>query len=108
MTEANRLNLRKTLHVAGENRIYDVARYTGIDRTYLYRIRIFIEHEHLSPKEYLMRHHLRTATEMLCTTDYSITEIALSCGFRDGSAFSGYFREQVGMTPRGGGGTAGE
>ena len=59
-----------------------------------------MEHEHLSPKEYLMRHRLRTATEMLCTTDYSITEIALSCGFRDGSAFSGYFREQVGMTPR--------
>ena len=79
-------------------RISDTARYTGIDRTYLYRI--FMEHEHLSPKEYLMRHRLRTATEMLCTTDYSITEIALSCGFRDGSAFSGYFRNQVGMTPR--------
>ena len=79
-------------------RISDAARYTGIDRTYLYRI--FMEKEKLSPKQYLLNHRLRMAVEMLCTTSYSITEIALSCGFRDGSAFSGYFREQVGMTPR--------
>lgn len=68
-------------------RISDAARYTGIDRTYLYRI--FMEKEKLSPKQYLLNHRLRMAVEMLCTTSYSITEIALSCGFHDASSFSG-------------------
>lgn len=79
-------------------RISDVARYTGIDRTYLYRI--FMEKEKLSPKQYLLRHRLRIAVEMLCTTGYSITEIALSCGFSDISSFSGCFRQQFHISPR--------
>lgn len=79
-------------------KITDIARYTGIDRTYLYRI--FMEQEHLSPKQYLLRHRLRVATEILCSSDYSITEIALSCGFKDASAFSNYFRQNAGTTPR--------
>lgn len=79
-------------------RISDVARYTGIDRTYLYRI--FMEKEKLSPKQYLLRHRLRMAVEMLCTTSYSITEIALSCGFHDASSFSGCFRKEFHVSPR--------
>lgn len=79
-------------------RISDAARYTGIDRTYLYRI--FMEKEKLSPKQYLLNHRLRMAVEMLCTTSYSITEIALSCGFHDTSSFSGCFRQQFHMSPR--------
>ena len=79
-------------------RISDAARYTGIDRTYLYRI--FMEKEKLSPKQYLLNHRLRMAVEMLCTTSYSITEIALSCGFHDASSFSGCFRQQFHMSPR--------
>ena len=79
-------------------RISDAARYTGIDRTYLYRI--FMEKEKLSPKQYLLNHRLRMAVEMLCTTSYSITEIALSCGFHDASSFSSCFRQQFHMSPR--------
>ena len=79
-------------------RISDAARYTGIDRTYLYRL--FMEKEKLSPKQYLLRHRLRMAVEMLCTTSYSITEIALSCGFHDASSFSGCFRKEFHVSPR--------
>ena len=79
-------------------RISDTALYAGIDRTYLYRI--FVENEGLSPKQYLLRHRLRMAVEMLCTTGYSITEIALSCGFHDASSFSGCFRRQFHVSPR--------
>ena len=78
--------------------ISDVARYVGIDRSYLYRI--FMEKEKLSPKQYLLRHRLRMAVEMLCTTSYSITEIALSCGFHDASSFSGCFRKEFHVSPR--------
>ena len=66
-------------------RISDVARHVGIDRTYLYKI--FMEHE-------------RMAVQMLCSTDYTITEIALSCGFKDAPSFCNYFKKHIGSTPR--------
>ena len=59
-----------------------------------------MEKEKLSPKQYLLRHRLRMAVEMLCTTSYSITEIALSCGFHDASSFSGCFRKEFHVSPR--------
>lgn len=101
--EPTRLYLQKAKEYLENNyaypvRISDAARYTGIDRTYLYRI--FMEKEKLSPKQYLLNHRLRMAVEMLCTTSYSITEIALSCGFHDTSSFSGCFRQQFHMSPR--------
>lgn len=78
--------------------VSDIARHLGIDRTYLYRI--FMEHENISPKQYLLQHRLRIATEMLYSTDSTITEIALACGFKDPAAFGQYFRQAVGSTPR--------
>lgn len=59
-----------------------------------------MEKEKLSPKQYLLRHRLRMAVEMLCTTSYSITEIALSCGFHDASSFSGCFRKEFHRLPQ--------
>ena len=79
-------------------RISDVARHVGIDRTYLYKI--FMEHENTSPKQYLLWHRLRMAVQMLCSTDYTITEIALSCGFKDAPSFCNYFKKHIGSTPR--------
>ena len=52
------------------------------------------------PKQYLLRHRLRIAVEMLCTTEYSITEIAFSCGFQDASSFSSCFQKQFHVSPR--------
>ncbi|HJD36294.1 MAG TPA: AraC family transcriptional regulator [Candidatus Blautia ornithocaccae] len=79
-------------------RISDVARHVGIDRTYLYKI--FMEHGKTSPKQYLLWHRLRMAVQMLCSTDYTITEIALSCGFKDAPSFCNYFKKHIGFTPR--------
>ena len=79
-------------------RISDVARHVGIDRTYLYKI--FMEHENTSPKQYLLWHRLRMAVQMLCSTDYTITEVALSCGFKDAPSFCNYFKKHIGSTPR--------
>lgn len=78
-------------------RISDIASYIGVDRTYLYRI--FMEEEHISPKQYLMRLRLRTAASMLRSPQYTITEIAYSCGFRDAAAFCSQFRKSMGLTP---------
>ena len=55
-----------------------MAHYVGIDRSYLYRI--FMEHENTSPKQYLLKHRLQMATQLLCSSTCTITEAALSCG----------------------------
>ncbi|MEE1191444.1 MAG: helix-turn-helix transcriptional regulator, partial [Blautia sp.] len=58
------------------------------------------EQSSLSPKQYLLQHRLRIATQMLCNSSYTITEISFSCGFKDAPAFSNYFKKYVGYTPR--------
>lgn len=79
-------------------KISDIARHVGIDRTYLYKI--FMEAEQISPKQYLLRHRIRIATQMLCSSSYTITEIAFSCGFKDSSSFCNHFKKQTGFSPR--------
>lgn len=78
-------------------RIQDIADAIGIDRTYLYRI--FMEQEHISPKQYLLRLRIRTAVNMLSGTQYTITEISYSCGFKDAAAFSSQFKKFTGFSP---------
>lgn len=79
-------------------RIQDIADAIGIDRTYLYRI--FMEQEHLSPKQYLIQLRIRTAADMLSNPRYTITEIGYSCGFKDTAAFSSQFRKSTGFSPK--------
>lgn len=77
--------------------ISDIAAYIGVDRSYLYRL--FMEEEHISPKQYLMRLRLRTASGMLRSPQYTITEIAYSCGFRDTATFCSQFKKSMKLTP---------
>jgi AraC-like DNA-binding protein len=78
-------------------RISDLARYVGIDRTYLYRI--FLRCAKLPPKQYLLRCRTAAAGEMLANTELNVTEVALSCGFHDSSSFCREFRRCNGCTP---------
>ncbi|MBU9725983.1 AraC family transcriptional regulator [Diplocloster modestus] len=77
--------------------ISDIAAYIGVDRSYLYRL--FMQEEHISPKQYLMRLRLRTASGMLHSPQYTITEIAYSCGFRDTATFCNQFKKSMKLTP---------
>lgn len=79
-------------------KIQDIADYIGVDRTYLYKI--FIREGHTSPKQYLLQYRIRAAAKLLQNKDYTVTEIAYSCGFRDSASFCSHFRQQIGMTPR--------
>lgn len=79
-------------------KIQDIADYIGVDRTYLYKI--FMREAQTSPKQYLLQYRIRAAARLLQTKDYTVTEIAYSCGFRDSAAFCYHFRQQVGITPR--------
>lgn len=79
-------------------KISDVAKYVGIDRTYLYKI--FMEIEECSPKQFLLQFRIQAAKNMLGTTKYSVTETAYSCGFKDAAAFCNHFKRFAGMTPK--------
>ncbi len=78
-------------------KIGDLARYVGIDRSYLYKI--FQRREGVSPKEYLLLVRVNAAKNMLRTQQYSVGGIALSCGFSDSPSFCHHFKKLTGRTP---------
>ena len=79
-------------------RINDIADFIGIDRTYLYKI--FIEEGKISPQQYLIQYRLHVAENMLHDTKLTITEVAVSCGFKELSSFSRLFMKHMGVSPR--------
>lgn len=99
----NESYLARAIHYMKQNysypiRVQDVAKYVGIDRTYLYRI--FMESEKMSPKQYLTNIRISVAKNMLLVGEYSVNEIALSCGFCDASLLFNHFKKNTGKTPK--------
>jgi len=54
----------------------------------------------VGPHDFLIKTRLLIACRAIRETDRSLSEIAFSCGFTDQSAFTHYFREHMGLTPR--------
>ena len=78
-------------------RISDIAAFIGIDRHYLSNI--FTREIGISPQHYLIRTRMDHARAMLQDQSLSITEVALSVGYRDSLQFSKLFRQYTGMSP---------
>jgi len=55
----------------------------------------------LSPKQLVMRFRLEEAFRLLNTTDQSMSDIALMCGYYDQSSFTRHFKRVVGWSPSG-------
>lgn len=51
-------------------------------------------------KEYVTQIRIRQAAQRLLTTDDSITEIALDCGFSNSNYFKDCFKKETGVSPR--------
>lgn len=64
-----------------------------------YFCRVFRQITGRTPINYLNYYRVECAAELLCTTQGSITDIALECGFGDVSYFSRMFRHYKGQTP---------
>ena len=62
-------------------------------------LRCFRDSIHQSPMDYLIEYRIRTAKKLLESTDLSITEIALRCGFNSNSYFTKLFHRICGKTP---------
>jgi AraC family transcriptional regulator len=54
----------------------------------------------ISPHRWLMQRRVDLAKDLMLTTDSSLVEIALKCGFSDQSHFTKVFAEVTGNTPR--------
>jgi AraC-like DNA-binding protein len=50
-------------------------------------------------KEYVNNIRLKEASNLLLETKYSITNIALKCGFTDSNYFGDFFKKMKGVSP---------
>lgn len=62
-------------------------------------LRCFRASIHQSPMDYLIEYRLRCAKKLLETTELTVTEIALQCGFNSNSYFTKLFHRSCGKTP---------
>lgn len=53
----------------------------------------------LSPKQFVVKARVEEAARLLASTDHSLADIAVSCGWYDQSAFTRQFTRVVGCTP---------
>lgn len=77
--------------------VEDVAVYTGVSRSYLFRL--FQKVMKQSPKEYLLEYRIRQACQLLNQTDLPVRSIAHSVGFEDNLYFSKVFKKYKNCTP---------
>ncbi len=76
----------------------DVARYVGLQRSYLGQL--FRQTVGITPHEFLTRHRIREAQRLLDDPELSVGAVARSVGFDDPLHFSRVFRAGVGVSPR--------
>lgn len=84
-------------HFAYPVSVEEIACYTGISRSQLYRA--FQQQLHMSPKEYLTRFRIRQACRLLKNTDLPVSTIAGSAGFDNSLYFSRVFKKAMGQSP---------
>ena len=79
-------------------KVTDVARYIGINRSYL--TNIFKKKMGVSPQEYLLQYRLDKGSKLLLETRMSIQEIAQKIGYENPLTFSKMFKSVYGVSPR--------
>ena len=77
--------------------IDDIAKAVGVSRSHLYRV--FMNTMGQSPIDYLTDYRIREACNLLCNSQLSIAEIAVSVGFFDQFYFSRVFKKAKGVPP---------
>lgn len=78
-------------------RVTDVAEHLGISRFHLHKL--FVEIIGQTPQEYITGFCLGRAREYLTTTNYSVSEIAVLCGYSDSDVFSKAFKRKYLASP---------
>lgn len=97
-----------------EDRISNIVRYINEHFSEIYSLNQIADHMHISKQhlcrlfkqsmnmtliDYLNKIKIKNACAFLETTDISMTEICLKCGFGSSAYFSTIFKNNTGMTP---------
>lgn len=81
----------------GNVSIEEIATACNLSRSYF--IRAFRETTQRTPHQWLLEKRIDRAREMLKHSDYSLSEIAIACGFSDQSHFTRTFSQLIGTPP---------
>ncbi|MCL2659120.1 MAG: AraC family transcriptional regulator [Acidobacteriaceae bacterium] len=84
-------------HLEGKLLIADIARECGLSWQHL--IKLFRQETGLTPHQWLLQRRVDQAMDMLKTTNLSIAEIALRCGFADQRHLNRVFYALTGTSP---------
>ncbi len=100
--ERENLYIRKAIEYiqntyANNIKVTDIASYVCINRSYLYTL--FQKNIGVSPQDYLANYRLTKAAELLTVTEFPISSVAMSCGYRDPLVFSKAFKNKRGISP---------
>jgi len=100
LTDSQRLQVTDYIHdrLADEIQLSDLADLLGLSQFHFSRL--FKQSMGVSPYQYVLKQRVERAKHLLKTTDRSIMEIALLCGFSSHSHLGKWFRQSVGMTPK--------
>ena len=77
--------------------IENLAESANISQRECYRI--FRDRLHISPVEYINSYRIQIASQMLISTEKTITEIGQACGLGSSSYFGKVFKAKMGCTP---------
>jgi AraC family transcriptional regulator of arabinose operon len=78
-------------------KVNDIARYIGINRSYL--TNIFKKKMEISPQEYLLRYRLNVGCKLLLETQLPIQGVARKIGYENPLTFSKMFKSVYGISP---------
>lgn len=85
-------------HLQEQIKIQDIAKYIGIDRSYL--TYCFKKQLNMSPQEYFIEYRLHIAAGLLKSTNVSIAGVAERIGYTDPFSFSKAFKKLFRMSPK--------
>lgn len=102
-SEDNNLYVNKAMEYIINNyqnvvNVNEIADYLSLNRSYL--TTIFKKALKVSPQEFLLMYRMKKAMELLMNTDYTINQIAISCGYSNQLSFSKAFHKFQGLSPR--------
>ena len=89
----NYIDLNYTMNITPD----DISKAASLSPSHLHKL--FSESLGMTPFEYMINRRIKKSMQLLTITNYSISEIASSCGFTDQSYFGKIFKAKTGYTP---------
>ena len=86
-----------TQHCCEKLTLENIADLCSYNKSYFSRI--FKEYTNLTFTEYLRNARMEKAKELLCDSDYSITDIVYHVGYSDKTKFFAHFKTYTGVSP---------